>query len=316
MTKATLVRLQTKQWFGSSLPTTVRASRQSCWTKSSSPLSLPRRWAKAAGKPETGVIRLSAYHEQGQIFITVEDDGRGIDPAVVRKAAVSKGLISTDALARLSDAEVIDLIFMPGASTAESTTEVSGRGVGMDIVKTNIEAINGFVTADTKVGQGTKFTLRLPLTLATIQVLLVSLDRAIYAVPVVYVLETVRINPGDIQTIEGKEVIRLRGSVVPPLRLSVAFNGSAGEVSVDGQTYVVVVRIGDRLAGLAMDSLIELQEILVKSLGRYVGNVVGIAGASILGDCRVVLILDVPSLIRTTVAEGWREPPRATADVA
>lgn len=276
----------------------------------------------AMGKPEAGTIRLSAYHEQGHIVIKVEDDGKGIDPQRLRDSVVSKGLLSAEAASRLTDAESLDLIFIPGASTAAQTTDISGRGVGMDIVRSNIEAINGFLTVDTKVGEGTTFTLRLPLTLATLQALLVSLDHTLYAVPLVYVLEAVVKNQAEISTVEGKEVIRLRGNVVPLIRLSevlgVDSDGTAdvfdtddGENTTDDadakQAWVVIVRFGERLVGLAVDELTELQEIVVKSLGRYIGDVKGIAGASVLGDGRVVLILDVASLMNL-VMQGTRIP--------
>ena len=258
----------------------------------------------AAGKPEAGNLKLTAFQEHSYIVIVVEDDGRGIDPEKVRLAAINKGIISAEAAARLSDSESVELIFAPGASTAEQTTDVSGRGVGMDIVKTNIESINGFVELDTKVGEGCKMTVRLPLTLATIQALLFSVENTIYAVPLVYVLEAVNLEPGDVQTIEGNEVIRLRGTVVPLLRVSQAFKLAKEESEGPEKTHVVVVRIADKLVGLAVDALRELQEITVKSLGNYMGDVKGIAGVSILGDGEVVLILDVPTLISTSISRS------------
>ena len=164
----------------------------------------------AAGKPVEGTIKLSAAQEQGYIVIKVADDGKGIDPELLRATAVKKGMLSPDAAERLTDVEAIDLIFAAGTSTAEATTEVSGRGVGMDIVKTNIESINGFVTVDTTLGEGTTFNLRLPLTLATVQALLVSMNNTLFAVPAVYVLEVRRIESADIETIEGSEVITVK----------------------------------------------------------------------------------------------------------
>ena len=259
---------------------------------------------KAAGKPEEGSLKLTAFQEHSYIVIVVEDDGRGIEPERVRRSAIDKGIISADAAARLSDSEAVELIFAPGFSTAEQTTDVSGRGVGMDIVKTNIESIKGFVELDTKVGQGCKMTVMLPLTLATIQALLFSVDNTVYAVPLVYVLEAVNLEPGDVQTIEGNEVIRLRGTVVPLLRVSQAFKLAKGESEGAEKTHVVVVRIADKLVGLAVDALRELQEITVKSLGNYMGDVKGIAGVSILGDGVVVPILDVPTLISTSIAKA------------
>ena len=258
----------------------------------------------ANGKPESGTIKLSAYQEHSFIIITVTDDGKGIDAKAMRESSVKKGIISAEAASRMSDTESIDLIFSPGASTAEQTTDISGRGVGMDIVKTNIESINGFVRVDTKVGEGTKFILMLPLTLATIQALLFSVDNTVYAVPLVHVLEAVILEPGEISSIEGKDVIRLRDNVVPLLRLSALFNASSKETTSDDKTYVVVIRFGERLIGLSVDSLIELQEVTVKSIGTYMGDVKGIAGVSILGDGQVVLVMDIPSLINSAIANG------------
>ncbi|MCH7799928.1 MAG: chemotaxis protein CheA [Chloroflexi bacterium] len=252
---------------------------------------------RAAGKPEMGTLKLSAAHEQGHIVITVEDDGRGIDPRKIKDSAISKGLLSSEAASRLSDAEALDLIFLPGFSTVEKTTEVSGRGVGMDIVKSNIETINGFVNLDTKVGEGTKFNLRLPLTLATLQALLVNVADTTYAIPVVYLLETVVRKRDEINIVDGGEVIRLREKVIPLVRLSNVL-GIAKEGAAEGEnSWIVVVHVGERLIGLGVESLVELQEIVVKSLGRYIGDIKGVAGASVLGDGRVVLILDVPTLV-------------------
>lgn len=210
---------------------------------------------------------------------------------------MSKGVISEEMAARLSGSEMLDLIFTPGMSTAAKTTEVSGRGVGMDIVKSNIEAIGGFVNIDTEVGEGTKFTLKLPLTLATVQALLVSSDRAMFAVPVIHVLEAARLEASAIETIDSREVFRLRENIVPLLRLGDMVGSEASKSAKPDKTLVVVVRLGERLVGLGVDSLIELQEIVVKPLGQLVGDARGVAGASVLGDGQVVLILDVPVLV-------------------
>lgn len=261
---------------------------------------------KAAAKPEAGLVQLSAYHEQGHIVITVQDDGRGIDTHKVKDSAVKKGLLSAEAASRLSEAEALELIFIPGSSTAEKTTDVSGRGVGMDIVKSNIEAINGLVSVDTTVGEGTNFTLRLPLTLATLRALLVSVNETLYAVPLVYVLETVVRDQSEISTVGGKEIIRLRGNIVPVVWLSAVLGTGSSMPTNLGKVSIVVVRFRERLFGLAVESLAELQEIVVKSLGEYIGNVKGVAGASILGDGQVVLILDVATLIHTELQGATR----------
>ena len=268
---------------------------------------------KAAGKPETGILRLSAYHEQGYIVITIEDDGRGIDAQLVRNSAVNKGLISAELASTMSDAEAIDLVFTPGASTAEEITEISGRGVGMDIARTNVEAIHGSITLDTKVKEGTRVTFRLPLTLATLQSMLVTSAQTVYAVPLVYVVETVKLQSTDIQTITGTEVIKLRGSVMPLLQLRTEL-GMGAAVDPSDKTFVVVVQVGERLIGLAVESLMGIQEITLKSLGGYMGAVRGIAGATILGDGRVALILDVPTLVKTAKPGATLSPDTSLGD--
>ena len=260
---------------------------------------------RKAGKSETGTLKLSAAHAEGYIVISVEDDGRGLDIEKIKNAVVTKGLVAAEAAERLTDAEILELILLPGMSTAKKTTEVSGRGVGMDIVRTNIEAINGFVNLDTKPGQGTKFTLRLPLTLATVQALLVTVGEGLYAVPVVHVLEAVSLSADDIGTIEGNaEIFRLRGQVVPLLRLGPVLGMESASSEIRSDAFVVVVKLGERLVGLGVDSLTELQEIVVKSIGKYAGEAKGVAGATILGDGRVMLILDVPTLISMAVANA------------
>jgi len=259
---------------------------------------------KAAGKPEVATLRLSACHEEGHIVLTVEDDGKGISAANVKEAAVKKGFVTSEDAARMSEDEAIGLIFASGMSTKEQATEVSGRGVGLDIVRKNIETLNGYVKVDTKVGKGTKFTVRLPLTLATVDSLLVNSSGALYAIPVVSVLETARLLPEEISTIGGREVIRLRGGVLPLLRLdrTLGMELPGGKETDDsGRIPVVVVRGSDRLVALAVDELVEKQEIVVKSMGEQLGDVKGISGASILGDGRLALIIDAPTLIATTV---------------
>lgn len=253
---------------------------------------------EAAGKPERGTIRLSAAHEQNYIVITVEDDGKGIDGAVIKEAAIRKGIISPEAAARISDAEGIDLIFEAGMSTAEKATDVSGRGVGMDIVRRNVEALNGTIHVETRVGVGTKFRLKLPLTLATFQALLVSSNSNIYAIPLVSIVETLALESEEIDTVAQKEVIRLRDRIIPLLRLDTLLGVSTNGSGRSGKVHVVVVKSGERIMGLAVDSLNDPQEVMVKSLGSLIGEIKGISGASILGNGEVALILDVPSLVR------------------
>jgi two-component system chemotaxis sensor kinase CheA len=269
---------------------------------------------RAAGKPLPALVRLSARHEQGHIVITLEDDGKGIDAQVIKESAVRKGIIAPEAAERLSDDEALDLIFESGVSTAEKTTDVSGRGVGMDIVSKGIGALNGVIKIDTHVHVGTTFTLRLPLTLAIFPGLLVSSRDTVYAIPLNYVEETVRLEPGSIKTITGREVFHLRGDVLPLIRLSSIRRTESNGADRAGEDFVVVVKAGDRPVALAVDALLEQQEIVAKSLGGYMGDVRGIAGASILGDGRVVLILDIASLTRATVQAklGLAEAESAT----
>jgi two-component system chemotaxis sensor kinase CheA len=258
---------------------------------------------RAAGKRETGRLHLRAYHEQGHILITVEDDGRGIDGEKVKNSMMAKGLITADAASRLTETEARDLIFMAGASTKskEETTDVSGRGVGMDIVRANIEALHGFVHVETEVGKWTRFTMRLPLSLATVQALLVEVKGTTYAVPLIYVLESLWRPESEIETVAGTEVIRLRGEVVPLVRLSRVMGIESNLAPPSGDAYVVVVRLGERLIGLGVDAINVSQEIVVKPLSGFLGSVAGLAGVSILGDGTVVLIVDVPTLINAVV---------------
>jgi two-component system chemotaxis sensor kinase CheA len=258
---------------------------------------------KAKGKPERALLRLEAYQEEGHIVIRLEDDGRGIDAKKVRDSAVKKGFLTAEAAAKLGDAEAIDLIFASGMSTAEKTTDVSGRGVGLDIVRTNIERLNGNVTLDTKVNQGTVFTLKLPLTVAVFQGLVVTVSGSSYIVPLVSVMETIKVRREDIKTIRKKEVMLLRDTIVPLMRMSKVI-GTKLETADKVEEYVLVVKAGDRVAGIVVDELKEQMEFVIKSLGKYLGELKGIAGATILGDGEVALILDIPTLIRMFAQQG------------
>lgn len=256
---------------------------------------------RAAGKPERAIIRLAAAHDQSHIVISVTDDGKGIDGAIIKKAAVKKGMLTGEQAARMDDSEAIYLIFDAGMSTAEKVTDVSGRGVGMDIVRQNIEAFNGHISVETKVGEGTAFKLRLPLTLATIQGLLITSGGVTYAIPLLSVSETLRMNHSEVHTVTQKEVIRLRDRVVPLLHMGEVLGMSKRQNGSQELLNVVVVKTGERMVGLTVDSFREPQEVVVKSLGGFIGDVKGIAGASILGTGEVALILDVPSLIKSVI---------------
>jgi two-component system chemotaxis sensor kinase CheA len=264
----------------------------------------PPQERAAKGKPVKATVRLSAFQEEGHIIITLDDDGRGIDPVKVRDAAVGKGFMPRESVDQLSDAEAIDLIFSPGMSTASKVTDVSGRGVGLDIVRTNIERLNGTSHLDTELGEGTRFTVKLPLTVAVFQGLMVSAGDMTLIVPLVSVVETIRINSGDIKTVLGQEVMRLREGIVPLVRLGAVLGANGHTCDADGEQYVIVVKAADKLAGFVVDRLMEQQEFVIKALGKHIGEVKGIAGATILGDGNVALILDVPTLIRSVIQQG------------
>ncbi len=248
----------------------------------------------ASGKPPAGAIRLTASHDQGRITIRIEDDGRGIDARGVKASAVRKGIITQDAADRMQEAEALNLIFASGLSTAAATTDISGRGVGLDVVRNGIAALNGMVSVETRVGRGSTFTLELPLTLATFRGLLVESMHEVYAIPLSFVQETGRLESQLVQTIVGREVVNLRGTVMPLYRLSVISPDAEGA----SEDFMVVVRVGDRPAALAVDRLMDQQEVVVKSLGSTIGRAKGVAGASILGDGDVALILDVATLLK------------------
>jgi two-component system, chemotaxis family, sensor kinase CheA len=261
----------------------------------------PPEKRRRAGKPETGTVRLAARQQEGHIRITVSDDGQGIDPDRMRRSAVEKGQLSPEAAEALGDAEAIELIFGPGMSTKQEVTDLSGRGVGMDIVRTNIEQLNGSVEIRTQIGVGTTFELTLPLTLAIIPAMLVTTGGNVYAVPLSSVVEVHQLTKRQIQTVHGCEVVRLRDQVLPLLRLRRLFdveaaNGSNGHRGAVGQ--LVVIRWGRTEAGLVVDELIGNQEVVIKSLGPLLTGIRGLAGGSILGSGRIALILDVPNLIK------------------
>jgi two-component system chemotaxis sensor kinase CheA len=259
---------------------------------------------KAAGKSETAIVRLCAYQEEGHIVIILEDDGRGIDTARVREASVEKGLVAADDAARLADADAMSLIFLSGVSTTETANEISGRGVGLDVVKANIEALGGSVRVESKVGQGARFTIVLPLTVAVIQGLMVSLGRTTYIMPLSGVLEILRMGPGDIETIKGREVIRLRDRIIPLVRIETV-RCIERPVPGDGAARIVVVAGDERKAvGVVVDELVDQQEFVVKPLNRYLANARVLAGATILGDGRVGLVVDMPTLIRASTSRN------------
>ncbi|MFC0211600.1 chemotaxis protein CheW [Paenibacillus chartarius] len=266
------------------------------------------------GKPRKGHILLKAAHQENRIVITIADDGRGIDPNRIKQSAVSKGLITEEEAEGMGDKELIFLVFHSGFSTAQSVTELSGRGVGMDIVKSHIEKLNGIVDIETSVGEGTIFTIKLPLTLAIIPTLLVKLGLRDFAVPLANVVEIVALEEADIKTIRQQEVCVIRGAVFPLVRLhdKLGIRRAAGTdaASARRRTFVVVAGIAERRVCLVVDELIGNREIVIKSLGPFVGNVPYVTGSTILGDGDVALILDVAAMIRE---EGSHSLDKLTA---
>jgi len=250
----------------------------------------------AAGKPEVGSIFLNAYQEGNNVVIEVGDDGGGINIEKVKKKAVEKGLVSEEQAENMLDKDAVDLLFKPGFSTADTISDVSGRGVGLDVVKTNIEALGGDIEAHTKRGEGSNFIIRLPLTLAIIQALMVELGNEKYAIPLGSIQTIEDIPVSDIMYVQSKQVINLRGTVIPLLDLDEMLDVTKPEGTPESIT-VVIVRKGERLAGLIVDNLIGQLEIVIKSIGKYINNSKMISGATILGDGEIALILDVNSMM-------------------
>ena len=251
------------------------------------------------GKPKVGTLTLSAAHEGNQIVISIKDDGAGIDTDKVGRKALEKALVSEEQLAAMSQRELLELIFLPGLSTKDKASDLSGRGVGMDVVKTNIKKLKGLVEIKSEKGQGSEFILRLPLTLAIIQSLLVEVEGEIYSVPLSSVLETLRADQRQFHMIGSQEVLKLRDIVLPLIRLKNLFNVKRQDEQSDF-CYVVVVGSVEKRIGLVVTRLVGQQEVAIKSLGSYLANVQGISGSTILGDGRVALIIDPATLLENT----------------
>lgn len=258
-------------------------------------IELPEDRVKV-GKSATAHLRLTARHEGNSVIIEVEDDGRGIDIEKVKARAVEKGFITEKEKDYFDDSSILKLIFQPGFSTAEKVTDLSGRGVGLDVVKSKIESLNGNITIDTKLNVGTKVKINLPLTLAIIQALLVGIGDEKYAIPLNSIDETTFIQPEQIKTMQNQEVMILRGTVLPLIRLERILNVPQRALNNE-ELYVVVTRKGEQRIGLVVDSLVGQQEIVIKSLGKLLSGIKGIAGATILGNGEVALILDVTALL-------------------
>ena len=252
----------------------------------------------AKGKNPTGEVGLIARHEGNNVVIMVTDDGKGINPDIIKTKAVEKGMISQEDADRLSDNEAVRLVFMAGFSTADVVTDVSGRGVGMDVVKNKIESLGGLIDVETKLDEGSVFKIRLPLTLAIIQALLVKIQEETYAIPLGSIDSTINITAEDIKTVQNKEVILLRGQIIPIIRLGQMLNVPVVNDSEGNDLFVVVVHMGDQKAGIIVDNLIGQQEIVIKTLGKLLAGIKVIAGATILGDGQVALILDVGTIMQ------------------
>ena len=259
-----------------------------------------------AGKPEMGTVILRARHEGDSVVVEIEDDGKGIDPAIIRAKAVEKGLLSQDRADAMPDEEVIELIFAPGFSTAAKVTDISGRGVGMDVVRSNVRKLNGRVGVRSTVGQGSVFTLRLPLTLAIIDALLVRSGNQVFAFPGTSVEETLMVSPGTVSHLTSRKAINLRGEVLGVSRLSQLLKSrvSVDETAAQDDLSIVVVNAAGRRVGIIVDSFVRRQEVVIKPLAPYLATLPGISGASIMGDGGVVLILDPAELLHLAILEA------------
>lgn len=253
---------------------------------------------RAKGKPEEGNVTLRAYHSGNYVFIEIEDDGAGINRERVLKKAISKGIVTKESALSLSDKQINELILASGFSTAEVISDISGRGVGLDVVKTTIESLGGNISIESTEGVGSIFSIQLPLTLSIISVMLVEIEQEIYAIPLSSIIETSIIKNSDILNAHNQKVIDFRGKVVPLIFLDEIFNVPRSENDADEYHSVVIVRKGDKLAGLVVDTFIGQQEIVLKSLGNYLTNIFAISGATILGNGKVALIVDCNALMK------------------
>lgn len=251
---------------------------------------------KNAGKAEMGTVELKAYNEGNHIVIEISDDGKGLDPDMLKQKAIEKGVITEREADTMTDKEAFGIIFKPGFSTAKSISNVSGRGVGMDVVKTNIEKLNGLIEIESEKGVGTTQKLKIPLTLAIIQALLVGVQEEYYAIPLSSVLETVRVSQDEIYTVDGKSVLRLRDEVLSLVRLADIFKVDA-ILEATNEVYVVIIGLADQKIGVIVDYLIGQEEVVIKSLGYYLKNTTGIAGATVRGDGKITLIVDVAAMM-------------------
>jgi two-component system chemotaxis sensor kinase CheA len=263
---------------------------------------------KASGKPEAGTISIRAEQRGNHVVIQIEDDGQGVDEKKLLKKAVERGVIGANEARELSRRDVQNLMFLPGVSTKDVADEMSGRGVGMDVVKTNIARLSGIIDVESEEGLGTRLTLTLPITLAIIQALIIRAAGRTFAVPLNSVLESLRVTQADVKTIERREVMSLRGQTLPLARLEKLFRLERGDLEgVPNKQFVVVVGLAQHRIGLLVDELHGQEDIVIKSLGRALADVPGIAGATELGGKKTVLVLDVAQIVEEAVAAGGQE---------
>jgi two-component system chemotaxis sensor kinase CheA len=254
----------------------------------------PAEERRKLGKKPQGVVRLNAYHHGNQVVVEVTDDGRGIDAQKIRAKAIELGMTTPEEAARMSEAETLDFIFRPGFSTAEQVTEVSGRGVGMDVVQSVLHRLKASISVETRAGQGTTFRLKLPLTLAIIKALLFWVEQRLYAIPLNAVLEIARTFETEVHQVDNYEVLQLRNQVLPLLRLGRPVEAAGDRKS---KLFVLVITVGERKYGLIVDALEGEEELVIKALDDHTFHTDLVSGASILGDGRVVLILNLPAVV-------------------
>ena len=257
---------------------------------------------KAAGKEEKGLLSISAYNEGNNVIIEIFDDGKGIDVQAVKEKVKEKKLMNESELNNLSDKEAMNLVFLPGLSTAKKLSSISGRGVGMDVVKTNIEKMNGQAYIDSEQGKWTKLTIKLPLTLAIMRALIVDIAEELYAIPLNNVIELVKLKKGSTKSVDKNEVFMLRDIIIPILDMSKVFLHNNNSKNYDG--YLVICRISEKTIGVKVHAVVGQEEVVIKPLGEFMGNVKGIGGATIRGDGKVILILDIPAMINSKSLQG------------
>ena len=267
----------------------------------------------ASGKPKAGKIDLSASYEGDYVIIEVSDDGQGMNLENLKEAAVRRGVFDAKEAEGLAKREILDLVFAPGFSTARTVSKISGRGVGMDVVRSHIQNINGLITLDTEEGRGTRVLMKIPITLAIAQVLLVRSRGETFAVPLISVIEVLALSPNRVETIEGKAVLRYRGAILSLVLMDELFDIRHGEEE-GSRRYIVIVGIAEKRIGLVVDSVLGKEEVVIKSIGSYLAGTVGISGATVMGDGKVCLIVDLSAMIHMAMSRGGSAfPPRTVA---